>query len=216
MPSGSPADQPERSPVQVRATKPHAVALLRNAREVRTSPFPRRTCPAGSTIGMRSAVQPSSTAARARGSATWRSKSRATRLRPGSFAQCLVVTARLRRWYPRHFRQIARPGSFDARRAAFRAMAPAVDGFHVLAFLCGGSEGMNATGPRECPNAWAPRCATASWHWRVSQAPSAVTVPISTSAGIWLSRSGSMDASPTLLPSTGSFGPSTYTSINRQ
>ncbi len=50
------------------------------------------------------------------------------------------VSARLRRWYPLHFRQMARPGYLDARKASLRAMAPAVDGFHGLAVLRGGSE----------------------------------------------------------------------------
>jgi hypothetical protein len=73
---------------------------------------------------------------------------------------------------------MARPRYFDARSASFRAMAPAVDGFHGLAFLRGGM------------TAWAPRPAMALWHSRVSQAPSAVTDPISTSAGIRPSNSG--------------------------
>ena len=50
------------------------------------------------------------------------------------------ASARLRRWYPLHFRQMARPGYLDARKASLRAMAPAVDGFHGLAVLRGGSE----------------------------------------------------------------------------
>jgi len=50
---------------------------------------------------------------------------------------------------------MARPRYFDARSASFRAMAPALDGFHGLAFLRGGI------------TASAPRSATASWHLRV-------------------------------------------------
>src|SRR6056297_1718539 len=110
------------------------------------------------------------------------------RLCPNSFTQCIFVSARLRRWYPLHFRQMARPRYFDARSASLRAMAPALDGFHGFAFLRGGM------------TAWAPRSATASWHLRVSYAPSAVTEASSTSEDIWSRSSGSMGASPTLLP----------------
>lgn len=49
-------------------------------------------------------------------------------------------------------------------------MAPGVSGFHGLAFLRGG---MIAAAPR------APRAAMASWHLRVSKAPSAVMEAIS-------------------------------------
>ena len=86
---------------------------------------------------------------------------------PSSFAQCIFVSTRLRRRYPLHRRQSARPRYFDARRASFRATASAVTAFHGLAFLRGGSEGTNATGSRERPNAFAPRSAIASWHLRV-------------------------------------------------
>jgi hypothetical protein len=48
-----------------------------------------------------------------------------------------------------------------------RATAPAVSGFQGLAFLRGGMI------------AAAPRAAMASWHLRVSKAPSAVTLAIS-------------------------------------
>ena len=47
-----------------------------------------------------------------------------------------------------------------------RAIAPAVSGFHGLAFLRGGMM------------AAAPRAALASWHLRVSKAPSAVTLDL--------------------------------------
>ena len=57
-------------------------------------------------------------------------------------------------------RQIVRPKRRDARRASLRAIAPAVSGFHGLAFLRGGMM------------AAAPRAAMASWHLRVSKAPS--------------------------------------------
>ena len=53
----------------------------------------------------------------------------------------------------------------------------------------------------------APRPAIASWHPRVWWAPSAVTLPVSRSAGIWPGGSGSTDASPIWRPSTGSLGP---------
>jgi len=47
---------------------------------------------------------------------------------------------------------MARPKYLEARRASLRAMAPGLVGFHGLAFLRGGSEDANATGPREHPN----------------------------------------------------------------
>ena len=59
-------------------------------------------------------------------------------------------------------------------------MAPAVSGFHGLAFFRGGMI------------AAAPRAAMASWHLRVSKAPSAVTLAICCSGGIWSSSSGSI------------------------
>ncbi len=74
---------------------------------------------------------------------------------PSSFTQCIFVSTRLRRWYPLHHRQRARPRYFDARSASFRVVAPAVTVFHGLAFLRGGM------------TAWAPRSAIASWHFRV-------------------------------------------------
>ena len=46
-------------------------------------------------------------------------------------------SASLRR-YPVHFRQITRPRYFETRSASLLAMAPAVDGFHGLTFLCSG------------------------------------------------------------------------------
>ena len=72
------------------------------------------------------------------------------------FTQCILVSTRLRRWYPLHRRQSARPKYFDARRASLRATAPAVTVFHGFAFLRGGMI------------AAAPRSAMASWHFRVS------------------------------------------------
>ncbi len=45
--------------------------------------------------------------------------------------------------------------------------------------------------------AW--RSMTAVWQRRVSQAPSAVTVPMSTDSGIWSGRSGKTGLSPSLL-----------------
>jgi hypothetical protein len=75
---------------------------------------------------------------------------------PKSFMQCIFISARLRRWYPLQFRQIARPRYFDARRASLRAMAPVMAGFQGLAFLRGEM------------TAWAPRSAMALWQLRVS------------------------------------------------
>jgi hypothetical protein len=56
---------------------------------------------------------------------------------------------------------MVRPKRRDARRASLRAIAPGVSGFQGLAFLRGGMI------------AAAPRAAMASWHLRVSKAPSA-------------------------------------------
>lgn len=89
-------------------------------------------------------------------SAVCRSKSRAMRRCPSNFIQCILVSTRLRRWYPLQFRQIARPRYFDARRASFLATAPGVTVFHGFAFLRGGI------------TALAPRSAIASWRLRVS------------------------------------------------
>ncbi len=52
------------------------------------------------------------------------------------------------------------------------AIAPAVPGFQGLAFLRGGMI------------AAAPRAAMASWHLRVSNAPSAVTLAVSRAGGL--------------------------------
>jgi len=46
---------------------------------------------------------------------------------------------------PDHRRQMVRPTRFDVRRVSLRAIAPAVSGFHGLAFLRGG---MIAVAPR--------------------------------------------------------------------
>jgi hypothetical protein len=62
---------------------------------------------------------------------------------------------------------MVRPKLHDARRASLRTITPSVSGFHGLAFL---RSGMIAV---------APRAAMASWHLRVSKAPSAVTLAIS-------------------------------------
>ncbi|AMJ49561.1 hypothetical protein APX01_18625 [Cereibacter sphaeroides] len=62
-----------------------------------------------------------------------------------------------------------------------------VSGLQTLAFFRGG---MTAAAPRE---------AMALWHLRVSKAPSAGTVAMSWSGGIWSSSSGSIGASPTSL-----------------
>jgi len=136
---------------------------------------------------MPSAVKPFRIAARIWISATCRSKSRAERHWPSNFTQCILVSTRLRRWYPVSCRHNALPRYFEDRTASFRALAPGVSGFQSLAFLRGGM------------TAWALRAAMASWHLRVSYAPSAVTLPISSSGGIWLIKSGSTGASPILL-----------------
>ena len=120
-------------------------------------------------------------------SATCRSKSRAINDWPSSFIQCILVSTRLRRWYPLQRRHRVRPRYRCALTASLREIAPALVGFQGFAFLRGGT------------TAWASLAAMASWHLRVSYAPSAVTLPISWSDGIWFRRSGNTGASPTLL-----------------
>ena len=86
-------------------------------------------------------------------SATWRSKSRALNRLSSSFTQCIVVSARLRRWYPCHRRDKARPKGFDALRASLRATAPAVIALHGGRLpMCG----MTATTPRSANRAKVP------------------------------------------------------------
>lgn len=97
---------------------------------------------------------------------------------PSSFTRRIFVSTRLQRWYPLQRRHWARPRYFDARSASSRARAPAATVFHGLAFWRGGM------------TARALRSAMASWHLRVSQAPSAVTLPICSRAGICLEQVG--------------------------
>lgn len=59
----------------------------------------------------------------------------------------------------------------------------------------------------------APRVTMAPWHFRVSKAPSAVTLAISWSGGIWSGSSGSMDASPTSLVVNSAIRISIFSSI---
>ncbi len=66
-------------------------------------------------------------------------------------------------------------------------MALPVSGFRGFAFVRGGMI------------AAAPRPAMASWHLRVSKAPSAVTVAISCFGGVWSSSWGTIGAPPTSL-----------------
>lgn len=75
-----------------------------------------------------------------------------------------------RQFYTMHLCQSARPRCFAARRASFSfcATSPAVMVFQGFVCLRGGNEDTNATGSRECPNAWAPRSAMAPWYFRVS------------------------------------------------
>ena len=80
------------------------------------------------------AVQRLRTATRTWISATCRSKSLAIRDWPRSLMQFILVSTRLRRWYPLHCRQMARPMYREALTASFRAMAPALVGFQGLAF----------------------------------------------------------------------------------
>ena len=73
---------------------------------------------------------------------------------------------RLRRWQPLHRRQIVRPKRLDARKALLRAIALGVSGFHGLAFFRGGMMAADR------------RAAMASWHLRMSKAPSAMMLAI--------------------------------------
>ena len=114
------------------------MALLHKSADDRGSSFPGQTYPTASVTGMPSAVQLVRTAMRTWISATLRSKSRAMSRWPSSFAQCILVSTRLRQWYPLHLRQSARSRYFAARSVSSRAMAPAVIALHGLAFLRGG------------------------------------------------------------------------------
>lgn len=135
-------------------------------------------------------------------SATCLSKFRAMRDWPSNFLQCIQssgnrspgslsdsphISTWLRRWYPLQRRQRVRPRYRCALTASLRAIAPALVGFQGFAFLRGGI------------TACASRAAIASWHLCVSYAPSAVTLPMSWSAGIWFRSYGNTGASLMLL-----------------
>ena len=126
--------------------------------EGRFSPYPRRTFPTGAVIGMPSAVYRLRTTMRIWISATCLPKSRAMSDWPISFRQCILVSTRLRRWYPLKRRHKVRPKYRCALTASFRAIAPALVGFQGLAFLRGGI------------TAWAFLAAMVSWHLCVSYA----------------------------------------------
>jgi hypothetical protein len=72
-------------------------------------------------------------------SATCRSKCRAINDWPSSFIQCILVSTRLRRWYPLQRRHRVRPRYRCALTASLRAIAPALVGFQGFAFLRGGT-----------------------------------------------------------------------------
>ena len=95
--------------------------------------------------------------------------------------QFILASAQLRRWYLLRFREIALPR---------RPMAPGLFFFHGLALRRGGIV------------ASAPGLTTASQQARASYVLSAVTDAIGSSAGIWSSRFGRTEASPTPLPVT--------------
>ncbi len=192
-------------------------ALLHKSIDDRSPPFPGHTCPAATVVGMPSAVKRLSTAARIWTSATWRSKSRDISRWPSCFTQFIFVSTLLRRWCPLQFRPSARPRCFDARRISLRARTPAVSGFQGRAFRRGGSEevqqkvrGTFCPTNRRCSagrdgimaGARAIGVASGARTDGASAGNSAVTVAISSSAGIWASRSGSIGASPTLLDVT--------------
>ena len=63
---------------------------------------------------------------------------------PISFTQRIFVSTRLRRWYPPHRRQMARPRSFDACSASYRATAPAGTVFHGWGVLAGQNDSICA------------------------------------------------------------------------
>ena len=94
---------------------------------------------------------------------------------------------RVRQRYPVNCLHKPWPKYFEASKASFHAIAPGVSGFQSWTFLRG-----------EMP-ACALRATMASWHLRVSYAPSAVTLMISSSGGVWLNKSGNIGASPMLL-----------------
>jgi len=131
-------------------------------------------------------------------SAACRSKVSAMRHCPRRFRHCIFVSTRLRRWSPLHRRQRARPRYLAARRASFRASAPAVTVFHGLAFLRGRI------------TAWADRIVALAHVIGAIHCPAgdcnaicregAVTRPVSWSSGIWSRRPGRIGASPMCLP----------------
>ena len=143
-------------------------ALLHKSFDGRTSPFPGQTHPTTSVTGMPRAVKPFKTATR-----TWRTPQPDGRS-PAPLSDDLTVSHSAS-WSRRGFGGGSR--SIVARSSGrsvlmrtglrFVRSPPAVSGFHGLAFLRGGMM------------AAAPRAAMASWHLRVSKAPSAVTLAIS-------------------------------------
>jgi hypothetical protein len=72
-------------------------------------------------------------------SATCRSKSRAINDWPSSLIQCILVSTRLRRWYPLQRRHRVRPRYRCALTASLREIAPVLVGFQGFAFLRGGT-----------------------------------------------------------------------------
>ena len=85
---------------------------MHKSADVRASPFAGRTYSTGSVTGIPSAVLPFRRAIRTCNSATWRSKSLAIRDWPSSLMQFILLSTRLRRRYPLHRRQMARPRIF--------------------------------------------------------------------------------------------------------
>ncbi len=117
-------------------------------------------------------------------SAVCRSGSREAMRWPKALRQFIRASTRLRTWQPADRFHLARPGRRVSCRMSFRTRAAGQSSFHARP--------LQRTGMR----ASAPRSTIAPWHRLVSQAPSAVTEPISSSWGSCASRSGSIGLSP--------------------
>jgi len=158
-------------------------ALLHKSPDCRTSPIPGQTYPATSVTGMARAVKPFRTATLTWNSATLRSTSRAARRRLGSLTQCILVSTRLRRCQrsgPPLSRWWAGPSPSSPDRPA--EASGCAQG--LVARDCAGSVGLPRFGvlARRDDGCGPARAAMASWRhgrWRVSKAPSAVTLAIS-------------------------------------
>ena len=102
-------------------------ALLHKTHSGRDNPNARRsyaTAATGTVVGRPSCLKRVSNATRTCNSVTRRSNVRAITRSPSRLKQCILVSTKLRRWWPLHFFQIPRPSLWKARSAALRTTAP--------------------------------------------------------------------------------------------